>query len=204
MGLDVRSTLRLVGKPPARVEPMTDGSQRDRLSPDLAEADMVAMMYRQYRDLVVHLALRYGGGRRAWAEDITQDVFVRLFKHVRHVNALDEPRGWFYRVTTNLCLNRLRRERYLNRPVVRWLLRQSFDHRDPEQIGLTHDLLRRAFERIEALPPKVRVCMFMHHVDGLPQVEIAEILGHSKGYVSKLVARGEAALAELATERRGP
>jgi len=172
-----------------------------RFPDDMPTADMVTGMYRRYRDLVFHLALRYGNGHRAWAEDATQDVFVRLLRHVHRVNRLDNPRGWFYRVTTNLCLNRLRRDRFLALPVVRWVLGQSPSRPPvPDQLGIDEDRLRRAFVRLAELPPKVRACVYMHHVDGIPQAEIADILGHSRGYVSKLIARGEAALAELDAE----
>lgn len=177
----------------------------ERLPCDLPPADLVAGMYRQHRDLVFHLALRLGGGHRAWAEDITQDVFVRLFHHTSHINTLDRPRGWFYRVTVNLCLNRLRRERFLRLPIVAWALGEGRAAPvQPESLGIANERLARAFVHLQSLPPKVAACMYMHHVDGLQQGEIAAILGHSKGYVSKLVARGEAALARLDREEEEP
>ena len=43
-----------------------------------APATRVATLYRQHRDQVYRLALRYGRGDRQWAEDVTQDVFVSL------------------------------------------------------------------------------------------------------------------------------
>lgn len=195
----MKPSLKIVLAAPDGSAPERDAPQR--LPADLPPADLVAGMYRQHRDLVFHLALRLGGGNRAWAEDITQDVFVRLFPHATHVNALDRPRGWFYRVTVNLCLNRLRRERFLQLPFVRWALGETIvSFVQPDALGITNERLARAFVHLRKLPPKVAACMYMHHVDGLQQAEIAAILGHSKGYVSKLVARGEAALARIDRE----
>ena len=138
------------------------------------------------------------GGDRAFAEDITQDVFIALFRHAHGVSSMENPEGWFYRVTTNRCINRLRRERFLTLPPIRWLLGDRMRHPvDPETMGITEDLLRRAFARVMQMPPKARACFFMYHVDGKSQVEIGGLLGHSKGYVSKLIARCERAVIEL-------
>jgi RNA polymerase sigma-70 factor (ECF subfamily) len=195
VGVAVKPKLELVA-PDAAPAP-----EPTRFPDDLPTADMVSGMYRRHRDLVFHLALRYGNGHRAWAEDVLHDVFVRLLRHVHRVNRLDNPHGWFYRVTTNVCLTRLRRERFLTLPVVRWVVGQPRSRpAEPEQLGIDEERLRRAFVRLAALPPKVRACVYMHHVDGMPQAEIAEMLGHSRGYVSKLIARGEAALSQLDAE----
>ena len=49
--------------------------------------------------------------------------------------------------------------------------------------------MRQQLERLEQLPPRERVVLCMLHLDGLRQIEIAEVLGLSKGQVSKLVAQ---------------
>ncbi|MEM6291802.1 MAG: sigma-70 family RNA polymerase sigma factor [Myxococcota bacterium] len=155
-------------------------------------AERVEALYVEHRELVYRLALRYGGGNPAWAEDLTQEVFVRLFDVIDDLEARDGLESWFYRVTSNRCLNRLRAERLRNSGPVRWLLgRRAPEPRDPERIVAAREGLAHAWETLATLPPKERVAFSMHYVDGKKQTEIAEILGHSKGYVSKLIKRAE-------------
>lgn len=161
-----------------------------------SRTERVEALYLQHREFVYRLALRYGGGSHAWAEDITQEVFLRLFDVIDELEARDDAGGtepWFYRVTTNRCLNRLRAERIRNAAPVRWLLgRRNTDTRDPERVAAARQGLQNASAALHALPPKEQVAFSMHVLDGKKQIEIAEQLGHSKGYVSKLIARAEA------------
>lgn len=169
-----------------------------------SRAARVEDLYVRHRDFVYRLALRYGGGSRAWAEDVTQEVFVRLLDYVEDLEDREGMEGWFYRVTTNRCLNRLRRERVRSAAPVRWLLgsRQS-EPVDPERVTTVRQELAQAWSVIESLPPKERVAFCMHFVDGKRQTEIAELLGHSKGYVCKLIKRAQARVRELGWEVEG-
>ncbi len=172
-------------------------STPDALAPaSTSRTEMVEALYLEHREFVYRLALRYGGGSHAWAEDMTQEVFLRLFDVVEGLQgAGSEPKSlepWFYRVTTNRCLNRLRGERLRNSAPVRWLLgRRSEDERNPERVTAAREGLEHASAVLASLPPKERVAFSMHVLDGKKQIEIAEVLGHSKGYVSKLITRAE-------------
>ncbi len=150
-------------------------------------------LYRRYHDLVYRLALRYGRGDSAWAEDVTQEVFLRVFDVIDRLEEGDGLEGWFYRVTSNRCLNRLRRERVRNAAPVRWLLgEKARPPIDPERLTAAREGLGQAWAVLDELPPKERLAFCMVHVDGKTLVEIGEILGHTKGYICKLVKRAEA------------
>lgn len=176
----------------------------------LAEIDRVATagrplevdaLYRRYHGLVYRLALRYGRGDAAWAEDVTQEVFLRLFDVIDRLQEGDGLEGWFYRVTSNRCLNRLRRERVRDAAPVRWLLGQkSRPPIDPERLTAAREGLDQAWAVLDQLPPKERIAFCMVHVDGKTLVEIGEVLGHSKGYICKLVKRAEARVRTLGWE----
>lgn len=158
-----------------------------------ARGRRVEQLYREYRDLVYRLALRYGGGRHAWAEDLTQEIFLHLFDVVDRLEDREGLHGWFYRVTTNRCLNRMRRERVRNAAPVRWILgRREPTADDPERCAAAREGLGQAWAVLETLPPKERVAFCMYYLDGRQQTEIAAMFGHSKGYVCKLIKRAEA------------
>jgi RNA polymerase sigma-70 factor (ECF subfamily) len=179
----VSSTHLVAGNEPGRVS-------ADRASVDTAED--IAWIYDRYHQEVFHLALRYGRGNAAWAEDVTQDIFLALLRFPRVLRAQQSLSGWFYRVTTNRCLNQLRKETFLQSAPVRWLLGTAPPSQPtPESLAMAKDELSQAFQSVNALPAKERVVFFMVHVDGWDQTEAARMLGHSKGYVSKLLKRAE-------------
>jgi RNA polymerase sigma-70 factor, ECF subfamily len=158
----------------------------------------VAEIYGLHRDDVYRIALRYGRSDRAWAEDVVHDVFVALCRVAEQLEDLGDIHGWLYRVTTNACLGRLRREAVRSNPAVRWLLGEVAPRpSDPEASSAAVEGVRQLLERLEQLPPRERVVLCMLHLDGLRQIEIAEVLGLSKGQVSKLVARAHARIREL-------
>lgn len=153
----------------------------------------VARAYRAHSGLVFRLALRYGRGRPAFAEDITQDVFLQLWRCAGDLESLDAIEGWLYTTTTRRCLNKLRNERISGLLTLRWL-RADEPSVDADVVQGARDELRRAFDALATLPPKERVAFAMYHLDGKSQDEIGAVLGHSKGYVSKLITRATESL----------
>ncbi|MEP7126773.1 MAG: sigma-70 family RNA polymerase sigma factor [Byssovorax sp.] len=164
-------------------------------APEITAADELGVLYRRHHQLVFRLALRYGRGDAAWAEDVTQDVFLGLFKILGELTDRDGMEGWLYRATTNRCLNRLRHERFLNLAPVRWLIgERHLAPRPPDELVMARADLRRAFEILDVLPPKERVAFSMYYLDGQDQDAIGTVLGHSRSYVCKLIQRAVARL----------
>lgn len=113
---------------------------------------------------------------------------------------MESPGAWIYRATTSRCLNRMRRDRFLASPMVRWIVRPEPPVSNPEVLGEARDELAHVFAAVNALPDKQRMCFWMYHVDGMTQPQIGEILGFRKSYVSKLLARAEAAVNPIRSE----
>ena len=153
-----------------------------------ANRDTFEALYERHRLKVFRLCLRYGGGSSGWAEDVTHDVFLQLLKHLPELDTHSDLGGWLYRVTANLALRRLARDRSLFERIVR--LVQPAPVTRPDQLVERRQETAAAVAAIEALPPNERVVMMMKLVDGASQNEIAQALGMSKGNVSKLVSRG--------------
>jgi len=155
----------------------------------------VELLYDRYKDHVFRIAIRYGRGDPSWAEDVAHDVFIELFKVVERLVDHHDLSGWFYRTTTHRCLNKLKRERFLSSPIVQFLLRRrAAEPSDPEAAAIARSDLAAAFRAVNELPPKERIAFFMHYVDGKDYREIGRVLGHSKGYVSKLLDRARGRL----------
>ena len=159
---------------------------------ELPIAVRIEALYKRHHVLVYRLALRYGRGNAAWAEDVTQEVFLALFDVLDRLDDRDGLEPWFYRVTTNRCLNRLRRERVRQAAPVRWLLgAKAKEPVDPERVTAAREGLDRAWSALDALSPKERVAFCMYYLDGKLLTEIGAVIGHSKGYVCKLIKRAE-------------
>ena len=159
-------------------------------------------LYEAHRQRVYHLCLRLGGGNVAWAEDATQDVFVRLLEKLPRLADQDDLAGWVYRVTVNTCLTRLKREGSTWRKVF-GVLRATTPagHGDtPERRVQVKDALQGVLAEVQQMPARERVVFCMRYLDDLPQQQIAATLSMSKGYVSKLLARARARLADRGWE----
>jgi RNA polymerase sigma-70 factor (ECF subfamily) len=161
----------------------------DRTTRSRRERVTFEACYTAHRNDVYRRCLRYSGGRAGWAEDVTHDVFVKLLEHLPTLADTDDLGGWLYRVGTNLCITRLRREQtMLGR------LRSLFDPRPAEAPSV--EVVRECQEEaaaalavVSTLPAQERAVLCMKLLDGKEQKEIAEILSMSEGYVSKLLAR---------------
>lgn len=163
---------------------------------DAAHHAEFEVCYETHFTRVYHLCLRYAGGDTAFAEDLTHEVFEKLLVHLPSLSEHEDLGGWLYRVATNQALSRLRQRRTFRQ----WLERALGSEPEPEHEAAadhafeTRELAGAALEVLRTLPAKERVVLCMKLLDGLSQQEIAQTLSMSKGYVSKLVARGVTAL----------
>ncbi len=159
---------------------------------DTSEAcEPFAGWYRNHFREVYLQCLRYAGGDVAWAEDVAHDVFLKLLEHQHEIDDPARLGGWLYRVTANTAISHLRRRRWW----VAWLV-HAFQGEEPApSAGELVDERRRgeaAMALLHQLPPLERVVLCMKLFEGKSQKEIAEVIGHSQGYVSKLMQRAVA------------
>ncbi|MBL8919238.1 MAG: sigma-70 family RNA polymerase sigma factor [Myxococcaceae bacterium] len=147
-------------------------------------------LYDAHRREVFRWALRFGGGRATWAEDVTHDAFMKLWQHLSRVDTETDVGGWLYRVTANLALSRLRRDRSFTSLVTRFFTDEEEAAESADVEVTLKEEARAALEALRALPPREAMVLTMKVMDGKSQREIAEALSMSEGYVSKLAARG--------------
>ncbi len=159
----------------------------------------IERLYFDHRDRVFRLALRFGAGDRAFAEDVTQDVFIQLMKNIDRLDREEALSAWLYKVTTNRCLSRLSRARF-RRSVLSMLGLFKPGYTQPQDAVEARSELARTMAVLENLSPKARVAFTMLHLDGKSQNEIAQIMGHSKGYISKLISKANAHIREAGFE----
>jgi RNA polymerase sigma-70 factor (ECF subfamily) len=135
----------------------------------------------------------------ARAEELTQDVFVQVFRFRARYRPESRLATWIFTIATNLCLNELRRpERRLK--VDLWGGREG-DERDdgpqlpdpdavtPEEGARARQLAQRLEAEVAALPPKQRAALTLSRVDGLAYEDVARALGTTEGAIKALIFR---------------
>jgi RNA polymerase sigma-70 factor (ECF subfamily) len=143
--------------------------------------------FEAHRHDVYRWALRFMGGDRAGAEDLTHDVFIRLWSHLDALEARSDLGGWLYTATARLAMTRRRYH-------AGWLARLKTFFK-PQQLASIDDVVAARFatsaalQTLSSLPEKERVVLTLELVDGLKQKDIARVLGLSESHVSKLLKR---------------
>lgn len=135
--------------------------------------DKLVHLYRTYAPMIYARCRRILKDERA-AEDATQETFLRVHRHLAKAPDAQDALRWIYRIATNYCLNELRNR--VSRP----MLVDDID----EQVGgggvdevIDRNLVLRLLERVSA---ETAVIAWLHHVDGLDQSEVAEVVGISR------------------------
>jgi RNA polymerase sigma-70 factor (ECF subfamily) len=143
--------------------------------------DSAAMesIYNRYKTALFNLAYRYTYNHAA-AEDLLQEIFIKVFSHIGDVNRTATFTAWVYRIGLNTCYSYLREKRveFQNAVPLDDVEGVVSEPGDAEADG---DLRRSLEEAIAALPPKLREVFLLHDVQGLKHQEIGRVLGLSTG-----------------------
>jgi RNA polymerase sigma-70 factor (ECF subfamily) len=141
----------------------------------------IRFLYNGYQGTVLRRARQLLRNEQA-AEDATQEVFLRLLDSSDRVLSHPEPLAWLLRVTTNLCLNRLRDEKRRTR-----LIANKAPANDPR--GADAETRAAVGEILGRVPNDLQEIAVYYHADGLTCREIASIMGVSRRTIgNRLVA----------------
>jgi RNA polymerase sigma-70 factor (ECF subfamily) len=143
--------------------------------------DRSAQLYRRYAPVIYAKCRRILGDPRA-AEDATQETFVRVHRHL--ARAPEDALRWIYRIATNYCLNELRDRAHRPLPIDDVAAHGGTD------VALidgapARDLVVRVLGGLRAQTAHVA---WLHHVDGLDQEEVGQVLGVSRRTVGNRLA----------------
>jgi RNA polymerase sigma-70 factor (ECF subfamily) len=149
----------------------------------------VLVLFDRFRDPLLRYVCGFGIAVRD-GEDVVQDVFLALFRHLTRDGSRSNLQGWLFRVAHNLALKHAGRQRRRLARVVS--VESAYDRPDPSP-DVEQDLVRRQQHTqllavLEALPERDRHCVRLR-VEGLKYRDIAQVLGISLGAVSKSLTR---------------
>jgi len=151
------------------------------------------VLFDLHRSKVLNLSWRMLGSEHE-AEDALQEIFIKVFDRVKSYRGDSAFSTWVYRMTTNHCLDILRRRKILsfmgfeNVPEVP-------DKKDSEKavnLGFSPVIAKT----LEKLPEKQKLCLLMREMDDLSYEDIALALQLSLGTVKSNIHRAKAFLKE--------
>jgi RNA polymerase sigma-70 factor, ECF subfamily len=139
--------------------------------------------------------------------DLAQEVWIRVYRHIKKLNEPEKFRGWLSRITTNLFYDELRKRKRVGNPLsldnpkqmldgdqIEWDL--PSDLPSPVETLSTQEFYEHLDKAIKELPEGFRATIVMREIEGLSYEEIAEITGVSLGTVKSRIARARLRLQE--------
>lgn len=164
------------------------------------DAEAFEEVYHRFLAMVYNMALRMSGSPQR-AEDLTQEIFLRIFRHLGRFSGRSTLKTWVYRVTVNHCRSKLGRRRMSTMPLreedAETGVQLVDERRDPEGRTLASDAGRRVAEALLEVKPLFREAVVLRDLQGLAYDEIAEVLGVRIGTVRSRIARGRDQLRQI-------
>ena len=181
---------------------MTDEQIVDRVRK--GETRLFDQLVRRYQDPVYGMAARFMGGG-ADAEDVAQEVFLKVFRGLAGFKGEAKFSTWLYRVTFNLCADWLRRNRKPGRKAV--AIEEAGEVRDG-RVDLERSLLEseereRVNRALASLDERYRSVIVLLYYQKLPYEEIATILGVPVKTVETRLYRARKMLREALGQEEG-
>jgi RNA polymerase sigma-70 factor (ECF subfamily) len=170
---------------------------RTLMGDDDAFAKIVAAHYR----MVFNIGYRYLNNMEE-AEDLTQEVFLRIYRFLSRFKGESSLKTWIYRITVNSALNRtqwLKRRKHKKQISIDTAPNeddQPMNERlksteaGPESGTLSNELQLEIQKGLSKLPKKLRMAVILRDVEGLSYIEISKSLRINIGTVKSRIARG--------------
>jgi RNA polymerase sigma-70 factor, ECF subfamily len=125
-------------------------------------------------------------GDAAEAEDVSQEVFLKLHARLGEFEAAENLSGWLYRVTVNQSLDRIRRRRPVEDADVLISAEAS-----PESAAIRRQQLDRLARLLQRLSPQERAAIVLRDLEGVHSREVAAILNVSEETVRSAIFRAK-------------
>ena len=185
--------------------------EESRLVRDIlkGDADAFETLVREHQTRVYNLALRMTGSPED-ALDMSQETFLKAWRTLGKFRGDCSLGSWLYRITYNLCIDLLRKNKRRQTDKLVSLEDPGEDGRplelpdvsgDPQRVLESAEGRQAIWDCMDALPEEQRHILLLREVSGLSYEEIGEQLGLELGTVKSRIFRARTKLANLLTER---
>jgi RNA polymerase sigma-70 factor, ECF subfamily len=143
----------------------------------------------RHRSMVYRVAYQFAGNHHD-AEDIAQDVFIKVYRSLDRFRQDAQLTSWMYRIVMNACIDHRRRQRPASAApfgdeAEQRMLNTPEDTPGPEERAYAGELGQVLESEIGRLPNGQRVVFVMRHHQGMKLCEIADALGLAEGTVKR-------------------
>jgi RNA polymerase sigma-70 factor (ECF subfamily) len=143
----------------------------------------------RHRSMVYRVAYQFAGNHHD-AEDIAQDVFIKVYRSLDRFRQDAQLTSWMYRIVMNACIDHRRRQRSaiaapFGDEAEHRMLNTPEDTPGPEDRAYAGELGQVLESEIRRLPNGQRIVFIMRHHQGMKLCEIAEALGLAEGTVKR-------------------
>lgn len=159
------------------------------------DRDAFRALYEQFAGRVYNTALSYLQDKQD-AEEVTQDVFVTIYRQAGSFRGDSALSTWIYRIAANAAINYRRKRRKFTVFSIEDKEAQSglTDFRHPG-VQLEHsEQAAHLFKAVEALPDKQKMAFVLSYVENLPRQEVADVMEMSLKAVESLLMRAKSTL----------
>ncbi|MCA9740643.1 MAG: sigma-70 family RNA polymerase sigma factor [Deferribacteres bacterium] len=186
--MSIFSAFRRSTSPPNDNPSTKDADQELVVRCSSGERSAQFQLYEKYKDSVYSIAFRMANDSQV-AEDIVQDVFIKVFKNIGSFRGDAAFSSWLYRITSNVCINHFRKAKRWKALVSNgYFETQTETHQAPDAARQT-ELAPHLEHAIRQLPEGYRMVFVLHDVQGFRHEEIGAMLniaiGTSKSQLHK-------------------
>lgn len=135
-----------------------------------------------YGDLLYRTGIMILGNPQD-VQDVLQEVMLKVLQKMPEFHDSEHEKAWLLRVTINLC-----------KDMLRFRFRHQYIQIDELEIEAVDTDDRQLLQEILQLPPRWRIVLLLHYVEGYSLKEIADILSVSENAVKKRMQRAKAGL----------
>ena len=153
--------------------------------------DYISYLIDKYSDMVLRIAYTYLKNR-ADAEDIVQDVFLRIIDKKPSFNDESHEKSWLIRATINMCKNKV--NMFWNKN------KCSIDDVQEFAVSDKYNTDTSVFQAVMALGEKYRVVVYMYYYEGYSTPEIADVIGKNETTIRSLLHRARNKLKDMLKE----
>jgi len=177
------------------------------------DAPAFRVLVESYQRLVCHVVFRMVANE-ADREELCQEVFVKVFQHLKNFNFQSKLSTWIARIAYNTCVNYLKKKKT---PLYDDLAGMEADSPGdravsfiesvpgelpmPDEFTMDREIRLFLHEAISELPPQYRAILTLYHLDEMSYKEIGEIINLPEGTVKSYLFRARKLLKERMLEK---
>ncbi|MCY3930643.1 MAG: RNA polymerase sigma factor [Acidobacteria bacterium] len=166
-------------------------------------ADAWAELIERYGRRIYNISFQFAGNR-AEAEDLTQEIFLRLYRNLGRYRGDVPLAGWTLRLSRNLCIDHYRRTRTERRTVVvsEEILKHQASGSDPAARAERREKLRLVYGAIEEMPEPFAEILTLRDLQGLSYADICAFLDLPEGTMKSRLRRARLELIRRIDRKR--